>query len=128
MIPIPDWFTRTVALIIGGIILAIAISGWLWWNFHMNAKNAAAVPKAQAVVNKAQANAGGRAVNTVNQNQDKNAKTDTITRNNTYVTNNYPAAKVEVDADFIAAFDHAICLYASAASIPECQRLQQPNP
>jgi predicted negative regulator of RcsB-dependent stress response len=130
MIPqsLVDFVAKWAVLIIAGVIIILFIVGWVWWNHHMNLKNAVAVPKAQGVINAAQSTAGSAAVNTVQDNQKKNEDTDRKTQQVTNVYNTYPQAKAPLDPGFVDAFNRGICLYKSAASLPECQRLQQVNP
>lgn len=107
------------------VIILLTIIGWLWWNAHMNAKNAAALPKAQAIVNKAEASAGGAAINTVTTNAKTNTDTDKKTTQVTNVYNSYPAAKAAIDPGFIDAFNRGICMYKSATNLPQCVGLRQ---
>lgn len=121
------WVAKWAIFLIAGGIIVVILIGWIWWNNHQNAKNAATIPKTQATVNAAQSNAGAAAVNTVGQNQQKNAETDQKTQQVTNVYNSYPQAKAPLDPDFVDAFNAGICLYKSAADLPECKRLQQLN-
>lgn len=122
------WVTRNLSIVIGIVVVFTVLGGWLWWNHHQAMVNAAAVPKAAAIQNKAQANAGAAAVNITNDNAKKGAETDAKVQHVTNNFNTYPAAKVAIDPGLFDAFDRGVCVFRSAASLPECQRLQQPNP
>jgi hypothetical protein len=121
------WVAKWFIVLIGVGILFLGIIAYVWWHNHQIAKNAAALPKAQATINAAQANAGSAAVNTVGENQQKNANTDRTTTQVTNVYNSYPQAKVTLDPGFFDAFNRGICMYKSAANLPECVGLQQSN-
>lgn len=121
---VAKWFVW----IIVAVVVIVLICGWLWWNSHESAKNAAAVPKAAAIQNAAQATAGGAAINAVQTNADKGKATDDKTRSIVNNYNTYPAAKIAVDPALFDAFKHGICMYKSAASLPECVGLQQSDP
>lgn len=122
------WVGKNLLVVVLVVAAFAAVAGWLWWNRHQAAVNAAAVPKAAAIQNKAQANAGAAAVNVTNDNAKKGAETDAKVQHVTNNFNTYPAAKTAIDPGLFDAFNRGVCVFRSAASLPECQRLQQPNP
>lgn len=122
------WLAKWAALLIAGGIAIVALIIWLWFNHSQALKNAAAPAKAQAAMSSGQVQSGQQAVHIVVDAGKREAATDDQTRHNTYVINQIPAAKTEVDPLVDAAIRHAICMRDSAADLPECKPVLGPNP
>jgi hypothetical protein len=122
------WVTKNLAIVIVVVASLLGVGGLLWWNHHVELKNAAAVPKAEATINKAEATAGGQAVQTVTTNAKKADQTDAKVQQITNNFNTYPAAKAAVDPGLFDAFSRGVCMFHSASGLSECKRLQQPDP
>ena len=107
---------------------AVLVVSWLGYNSWRNASNAENRAEAVKTVGKATTNAGQAAVNTTQGNQDKNNDTDKKTASIVNNFNTYPQAKVAVDPALFDAFRRGVCMYRSAADLPECRAVQQVRP
>jgi len=127
-IDVETWIVKhlVVIAIVCGITTGIAC--WVMLHQHQIAKAAMAVPVAQQKLNAAQATAGGDAVNQISANQHKSEQTDAQTQKLVQNFNTYPAAKNTVDPALFGTFRDGICMYESAARLPECSKLQRPDP
>ena len=122
------WIIKWSAFLIIGAIMIISFVVWLVWHDYEVGKNAAAPALAQSAVNAADSASAHDAVQTVSKNDQAAAKADDTTRKNSYVINNFPAAKTLVDPAVDAAIRSAICMRDSAANLPECKSVLQPSP
>lgn len=117
------WIAKNLLIVTLIVVAMVLVGGWAWWLHHRDLENSTAVPKAQATLNAAQATAGGKAVETVTTNAQKANETDAKVQHVTNNFNTYPAAKTAVDPELFAAFVRGVCLFDSAASLPECKRM-----
>lgn len=127
-IDIGAWFAKWGLIVIVSIALIISAVVAFKIHEHQVVQNAVAPVKAQAAVSAADAQSGHDAVNITAKNAKESDQTDTTTRNNHAVIIQLPGAKVTLDPALDAAGRRAICMRPSAAGLPECQSLLQPDP
>lgn len=107
------------------LAVVVIVVSWLGYNSWRNASNAENRTEAVKTVGQAATNAGQAAVNTTQGNQDKNNDTDKKTAAIVNNFNTYPQAKASVDPALFDAFRRGVCVYRSAANLPECRAMQQ---
>jgi hypothetical protein len=114
-------------------VLAIALAWFLIWKLFIaggqaQQKHEVAAAKAQAQVGQAQGAAGAAATNIVAGNGAKETITHEITRDHYAEITKQPGAGDPVTDAVDSAGRRAICMRASAAGLPDCQRLREAGP
>jgi hypothetical protein len=115
--------------IVAAVLLA-AVLAWVGWKLFFaeraaERKTERVRTESTARVGTAQTQAGQRAVEVVAGNGAKETVIRETTRNNYYEITKQPGAGDPVSGAVDLAGRRAICLRASAAGLPECQRLQK---
>lgn len=125
---VPVYVTRAVIFLV--ILGAVLFVGWklFFSERQAEAKHDVAAAHAQQLVGQAQADAGAHAANVVAGNAASEAKTHEITRDHYVYINQQPGAGDPVSDSVWDAFERSVCVRASAASLPDCQRLQETDP
>lgn len=120
---------KSVAIAV--VVLLLLVFGWymVWKTFlaggQAQAKHDEIAAHAQQLVGQAAASAGAKAANVVASDAQKEAKVHEITRDH-YVEITKAAGAGDPVPDAVwDAFQHAVCVRASAAGLPDCQRLQK---
>jgi cytoskeletal protein RodZ len=125
---VTKWVLRGIAsLAVVGLIVFVI---WkLFFAQHAAEQKSEIVQaKGAAAVSQAGAEAGKAAVTTVTNNYTYAAASDRKTQENRHAILQAPGASQPVDPALDALVRSDICMRTSAASLPECQRLQQPAP
>jgi predicted negative regulator of RcsB-dependent stress response len=125
---IEAWAAKNVAKLFLFLAIVVGVVIWLWWHDRQVAENAAAPAHAAAAQSQSSAASGADAVQAVHTNDTNANKIDAATRKLTNAIDNLPTAKAAVDPSLDDAARSAVCMYVSAANLPECQQLQHPNP
>lgn len=131
MVPGVGWAKLAARAVL--VLVAIAIAGFIIWQVFIagraaQQKHDVAESHGQAVVGKAQGQAGGAAANIVANGAAKETIIREKTRTNYVEITKQPGAGDRVSDAVDAAGRRAICLRASAAGLPDCQRLQETRP
>lgn len=120
-----------VYVLIGLSIAALVI--WVVWKLFF-AEHAAQVKHdevqahAQAAVGAAEGSAGAHAANVVATGSTKETIIHDTTHTNTIEISRQPGAGDLISPDVDAAFRKSVCMRASAAGLPDCQRLPEAGP
>lgn len=122
------FFAKWGLLLIAIVIVILLAVGWLGYNSWRNSQNGKAIVNAGKAISGAGIESGKGAVNTLDNNQQKDASTDAKLAPIVNNYNTYPAAKVGVDHAFLDAFDKSLCVYRSAANLLQCRAVQQVAP
>ena len=124
------WAIKNAFYIAIGIIAVCALGyiGWKVFFAPINATHDIAAAHGQQVINKAGADSAKDAVQAVAKHDQAEQHTDTITRTNYVYITKQPGASDPVNPALFDAFARSVCLRDSAASLPECQSVQQPHP
>lgn len=124
------WAVKNAFYIAIGTIAAIALGFIVYRSFiaPVNAKHDIAAAHGQQVINQAGTDSAKEAVQAIAAHDKQEQHTDTVTRTNYVYITKQPGASDPVNPALFDAFTRSVCLRDSAAGLPECQRLQQPNP
>lgn len=124
------WAVKNAFYLAIGIIAAIALAfiGYRTFLAPVNAKHDIAAAHGQQVINQAGATSAKEAVQAVATHDKQEQHTDTITRTNYVYITKQPGSSDPVNPALFDAFTRSVCLRDSAASLPECQSVQQPHP
>lgn len=122
------WLAKNVLKVVAVLILLLVVVAGLGYNSWRNAQKGKAVVGAGKAIGAASTGAGKGAINTLEQNHQKDADTDAKLPQIINNYNTYPAAKVSIDPAFLAAFDRSLCVYRSAANLLQCRGVQQVAP
>lgn len=129
----PELGFAKIAVKIGLAFLALAIVAFaFWWIFlkdgQARQRHDLATARAGQLLGQANGSAGAHAANTIAKQSGDEAKVHEITRDHYVEITKQPGAGDQVSDAVDSAFRRAVCLRASAASLPDCQRLQEANP
>lgn len=122
------------AIVIGiGALLLCGLLAWVGWKLFFaehaaEMKHDVAAAKAGELVGKAQGGAGNHAANVIAGNGQKETVINNTTRTNYVEITKAPGAGDPVTDAVDAAGRRAVCMRASAASLPDCIRLRGPDP
>lgn len=123
------WLAANAAKLVAGVLVAALFGFMLYQTFfaagRAKAVHAEAAAQAGGLVNGAKADAGGAAVNTVAGNAAKESGIRERTITNYVEITKQPGAADPITDELDAAGRRAICLRASAAGLPDCQRLRE---
>lgn len=127
-VDIEAWLVKHAIMLVVLLVLIACVIFWLWHEHEQAMVNAAAPAKAAAAMDSGQIQSGQQAIKITVDNGKASAATDAQTRLNTDAINKLAAAKVAVDPAVDDAIRRGVCVYVSAASLPECQSLLHPGP
>jgi len=122
------WLAKNVIKVVAVAILLLIIVGGLGFNSWRNSQNGKAIIGAGKAIGAANVASGQGAVNTLDNNRQKDEATDAKLPQIINNYNTFPAAKVGIDPAFLAAFDKSLCVYRSAANLLQCREVQQVAP
>lgn len=124
-----EWLAKnTVALVLGvaaATLAAFVIYQTFFAGHAAQVKHDVAAAKAQGAVGTAEGAAGAKAANVVAGNGAKETIINNLTRDHYYDITKQPGAGDPVSDSVDDAGRHAICMRASAAGLPDCQRLRE---
>lgn len=122
------WFAKWGLYAVGALILCVAVVSWLGYNSWRNSQNVEKRVESGRKVEHADTNAGVAATGKVLANEGKASDTDKKTAGIVQNFYNNPAAKTQIDHALFDDFRRGICMYRSAADLPECGTMQQVRP
>jgi hypothetical protein len=123
---LPAWLTKSVAIVIAGIVALLLIAGLFAWH-EWRAAHTAKVETRLATGQAGAAIASGQdAANTVGNRMDTDAATDTITRENDNAIRNAPGASAPVDPALRDAALRGLCRRAAYRGDARCLQYAHP--
>lgn len=130
IVPIGWTTTRLIAAALAAVVV-LAVAGFVAYRVFwapIEAKRAVAAAKGETAIAGAGVQSGAAAVGIVSGNAQGEKNTDQTTRTNYVYITKAAGAGDPVNPGVDAAGRRAVCLRASAAGLPDCQRLREAHP